>query len=166
MLTIYKSSGHIKQSGAFCFTFVPTQNNMIRKAFNIIAIFLLLLATGGIPITRHYCGSTAISFSVYTIPTSSCDRNCNKCHDGYSNNHKGCDKCHNVFKFPKVTDDFDGEYFITTTQSLTDDVTLYSSSVFSIPTNVHNVPLTILINQRANNYHEVRSPALLCIFLC
>lgn len=62
--------------------------DMFKKAGNIIIIVLLLIATGGIPFTRHYCGSTVMAFSVFSIPEPCCD------------NH--CDKCHNVFKYSRL----------------------------------------------------------------
>jgi hypothetical protein len=65
---------------------------MLKKAGNIVIILLLLVATGGMPVTRHYCGMSEMSFSVYSTPKACCGGH--------------CDKCHNVFKFSKVNDDF------------------------------------------------------------
>jgi hypothetical protein len=65
---------------------------LMKKAGNIIVIFLLLIATGGIPITRHYCGYSLVSFSLFSNPKSCCGDDCNK--------------CHNDFSYQKVTDNF------------------------------------------------------------
>lgn len=73
---------------------------MFKKIAHLIVVSLLLIATGGIPFTRHYCGSTAKSFSIFSIPKSCCDSH--------------CDKCHNIFKFSKINDAFEAESsFIT-----------------------------------------------------
>jgi hypothetical protein len=65
---------------------------MMKRAGNIIVIFLLLTATGGLSVTRHYCGQSMVSFSLFSTPEQCCGRE--------------CDKCHNEFSFNKVTDDF------------------------------------------------------------
>jgi hypothetical protein len=67
-------------------------NILLKKAGNIIVIFFLLIATGGIPITRHYCGYSLVSFSLFSNPESCCAGD--------------CDKCHNDFSYQKVTDNF------------------------------------------------------------
>jgi hypothetical protein len=66
---------------------------MLKKAANSAIILLLLLATGGLPVTRHYCGIAEKSFSVFSTPKACC------------NGH--CDKCHNVFKFNKISDNYE-----------------------------------------------------------
>jgi len=125
---------------------------MIKKVGNIVIILLLLIATGGIPITRHYCGTGVMSFSVYSTPKLCCDRHCHKCHD--------------VLKFSKVNDDFEAT-FSTTTQSLTDVFTLLSSSFISLSENLQIPSLPVLINQRANYNHVAgHSPASLGNFRC
>jgi hypothetical protein len=65
---------------------------MMKRAGNIIVILLLLTATGGLSITRHYCGQSIVSFSLFSTPKPCCGSD--------------CDKCHNEFSFNKVTDDF------------------------------------------------------------
>jgi hypothetical protein len=66
---------------------------MIKRASNILLIIILVVVTGGIPVTWHYCGSKAMAFSIFTSPKPCC------------NGH--CDKCHNVFKFNKLNDYFE-----------------------------------------------------------
>jgi hypothetical protein len=85
---------------------------MLKKAANIAIILLLLIATGGMPITRHYCGSSEMSFSVYSSPKACCGGQ--------------CDKCHNVFKFSKVNDNYEAGSSISA-QALTDFVTLHTT---------------------------------------
>jgi hypothetical protein len=64
----------------------------MKKSVNVIMILLLLLATGGIPFTRHYCGQSIISVSLFSTPKPCCGSD--------------CDKCHNENSFNKVTDNF------------------------------------------------------------
>jgi len=64
----------------------------MKRAGNLIVILLLLTATGGLSITRHYCGQSIVSFSLFSTPKPCCGSD--------------CDKCHNEFSFNKVTDDF------------------------------------------------------------
>ena len=64
----------------------------MKKAGNLIVIIFLLIATGGLSITMHYCGQSFASFSLFSTPKPCCDN--------------GCDKCHNEFSFNKITDNF------------------------------------------------------------
>jgi len=64
----------------------------MKKAANIILILFLLIATGGIPISRHYCGQSIVSVSLYSTAKSCCGRH--------------CDKCRTENSFNKVTDNF------------------------------------------------------------
>ncbi len=67
---------------------------MFKKVAHILVIFVLLVSTGGITITRHYCGASLISCSLFSTPESCCG--------------SGCDKCHNHSCFNKLTDEFNG----------------------------------------------------------
>jgi len=125
---------------------------MIKRTGNIVIIVLLLLATGGIPVTRHYCGSTAMSFSVFSIPKPCCDSH--------------CEKCHNVFKFSKVNDDFEAGSSVTI-RLLTDVVTLHTAISIDIFDNLLITSLPDLINQRKFLIAETsHSPAFLGSFRC
>jgi len=64
----------------------------MKRAGNILIVTLLLIATGGIPFTRHYCGQSIKSVSLFSTPKSCCG--------------SGCHKCHNENGFNKVTDNF------------------------------------------------------------
>jgi hypothetical protein len=125
---------------------------MLRKAVNIAIIILLLVATGGMPITRHYCGSAEMSLSVYSTPKACCAGH--------------CDKCHNIFKFSKVNDTFETGSSIST-QSLTDVVTLHAAFFIDLFNDVNVSPLTHPIFQRAGLYPKAgNSPASLGNFRC
>lgn len=125
---------------------------MIKKAGNIVLILLLLIATSGIAVTRHYCGPTEMSFSVYSTPKSCCDSH--------------CDKCHNVFKFSKVNDNFEAGSSISA-KALTGFVSLHTSFFIDLFDNVTISPLAILINQRAvDNLAAGHSSASLSNFRC
>jgi len=64
----------------------------MKRTGNIIVILLLLVATSGVSITRHYCGQSFVSFSLFSTPKPCCGSDCNK--------------CHNENSFNKVTDNF------------------------------------------------------------
>jgi hypothetical protein len=87
----------------------------MKKAGNIIVIFFLLIATGGIPISRHYCGESMISVSVISTPKPCCGSDCEKCRTENS--------------FNKVTDNFT----VTTTDSQISVLTIsFVASHFTI----------------------------------
>jgi hypothetical protein len=90
-------------------------NEKIKRAGNIIMILILLTATGGLSITRHYCGQSLMSFSIYSIPQPCCD--------------SGCDKCHNEFSFNKVTDEFTGSSFDSDMSNITVNLIQASSNI-------------------------------------
>jgi hypothetical protein len=125
---------------------------MLKKAANIAIILLLLVATGGLPVTRHYCGSTEKSFSVYSTPKACCGGH--------------CDKCHNIFKFSKVNDVFEGGCSMKTL-CFTDIVTLQSAHFIDLLNNVNISSLTDLVNHRAAYIYEAGiSPASSGNFRC
>jgi hypothetical protein len=125
---------------------------MLKKAADIAIIFLLLVATGGVPVTRHYCGTVEKSFAVYSTPKACCGGH--------------CDKCHNVFKFSKVKDVFEGGCSMKTL-CFTDIVTLQSAHFIDLLNNV-NIPFPAdLINHRADYIYEAGiSPASSGNFRC
>ncbi len=88
---------------------------MLKKAGNIVLILLILIATSGVALTRHYCGPTAKAFSFYSTPKACCDSHCNK--------------CHNVFKFTKVNDQFVAESSLHA-PSVSDFVTLHTNPFY------------------------------------
>jgi hypothetical protein len=107
---------------------------MLKKAGNIVIIVLLLVATGGMPVTRHYCGKAEMSIAVYSTPKSCCSGH--------------CDKCHNVFKFSKVNDDFVAGSSVIA-QASTDFITLHAIFFIDLFDNVNSSTQTDLSNQRA-----------------
>lgn len=54
---------------------------MTRKILHIAVAFLLLAATSGITITRHYCGENLISVVLGQQADSCCDGPCHHCHN-------------------------------------------------------------------------------------
>lgn len=125
---------------------------MSRKVGNIIIILLLLIATGGIPVTRHYCGSNAISFSLYSKPKPCC---------------KGpCDKCHNIFKFSKINDEFETGSS-STVLPLKEYVTLQSIYFPDLSNNYPLASFPDIINWQTNfNLRAGTSPASIGNFRC
>ena len=125
---------------------------MLKKAGNIAIILLLLVATGGMPITRHYCGTSEKSYSLYSTPKSCC------------NGH--CDKCHNVFKFSKVNDNFEAGSSISTL-ALKDFVTLHTTFFVQLFDTVNISTLTDSFNRREVDISKAgHSPASFGNFRC
>jgi hypothetical protein len=125
---------------------------MLKKAGNIAIILLLLVATGGLTVTRHYCGVAEMSFSVYSTPKACCSGH--------------CDKCHNVFKFTKVNDNFEAGSSIST-QALTDFVSLQTPFFIDLFDNVAIANPTDILNHRAVCISLAgHSPASLGNFRC
>lgn len=126
---------------------------MIKRVGNMLIIILLLIATSGIPVTRHYCGPSEMSFSIYSSPKPCCD------------NH--CSKCHNVFNFSKVNDAFEAGSSITFTQSVNNIVTLHALNFIELIDNTSISPLSDLIHNRNLRIAEADlSPASLGNFRC
>ncbi len=125
---------------------------MFKKIAHLIVVSLLLIATGGIPFTRHYCGSTAKSFSIFSIPKSCCDSR--------------CDKCHNIFKFSKVNDDFEAGISLALLTS--DQIILLQTAQFVELFDHLLITHTLSsINQQDNIYLEAGgSPAFYGNFRC
>lgn len=125
---------------------------MLRKAGNIVIIVLLLVATGGMPVTRHFCGKAEMSFAVYSTPKSCCEGH--------------CDKCHNVFKFSKVNDAFEPGSSVTAKAS-SDFIILHTSLFIDLFDNVNRSISSGLLNQRAIFTQKAgHSPASLGNFRC
>ena len=125
---------------------------MIKKVGNILIVMVLLLATGGIPITRHYCGPVKMSFSIYATPKPCCDSHCNK--------------CHNVFTLSKINDDFEAGQSISI-KLLTKVITLHSAIFIDLLYNILYSSSPDLINQRKFFLAEAdHSPASLGNFRC
>jgi hypothetical protein len=112
---------------------------MLKKAANIAIILLLLVATGGLPVTRHYCGMTEKSFSIYSTPKACCGGH--------------CDKCHNIFKFSKVKDVFEGGCS-TKALCFLDVVTFQSALFTNLLNNQNDSASDVLINHRAVYIYE------------
>ncbi len=66
---------------------------MLRKAGHIAIILLLIIATGGVTITKHYCGNSLIGQSIFSSPKDCCN--------------EPCKDCRNETKTIKVTDTFE-----------------------------------------------------------
>ncbi|MDP4184584.1 MAG: hypothetical protein Q8862_05410 [Bacteroidota bacterium] len=53
---------------------------MIKKVSHIILALLLILATAGLTISKHYCGNNLVSVSLSGQDKSCCGDNCGCCH--------------------------------------------------------------------------------------
>jgi hypothetical protein len=118
----------------FFVIFVPIKKFMLRKAAHIAIVILLLVATGGVPVTKHFCGKVQKSVSIYTSPKPCCGGH--------------CDKCRNVFSFTRVNDDFVPQTSNYNTQ-LTEIVALQAAIVTTFFWYPGLSPLTEIKNQRA-----------------
>ena len=125
---------------------------MIKKAGHILIMILLLIATGGIPVSRHYCGTKAMSFSVFSMPKPCC--------------RDHCDKCHTIFKFSRVNDNFETGASITSLSS-PDVVSLHATLYIDLFDKVIISPIPVFVHQRAIFNHQAgHSPASLGNFRC
>ena len=70
---------------------------MLKKIGHISLIILLLLATSGVNIYRHYCGSVLMKETVLLPPSPCCSDHCKS--------------CHNEVSHLKVTDNFETSSF-------------------------------------------------------
>lgn len=71
---------------------------MLKKVAHIAIVILLLLATTGVSVYKHYCGNTLISKTIGMQKKSCCgDAHCNSCHNDIANF--------------KISDDFEASYF-------------------------------------------------------
>lgn len=107
---------------------------MLKKVGNFAIMILLVISTGGIPIYRHYCGTTEKSISVFSTPKACC------------NGH--CDKCHNVFKFSKVSDSYKTGTSVIS-QSFSDFVMIQSASFVDLFDISNLFPFSAPFKQRA-----------------
>jgi hypothetical protein len=57
---------------------------MVKRISHIIISFLLIVATTGVTLTRHYCGNQLISSSVLGKAHNCCGTHCKSCHDEIS----------------------------------------------------------------------------------
>jgi len=107
---------------------------MIKKATHIIMILFLLLATSGITISKHYCGSNLRSVSLITVPDPCCDT-------------EGC--CHTDTDIFQVKDDF-------SISALNFDFDNVSVDVLPVK---YIVSTPGLADKMAKNiYHDIHSP--------
>jgi hypothetical protein len=61
---------------------VVKEDKMLRKTIHIIISALLLTATTGYTVSRHYCGDTLVSFSLFAEAEACCeDVSGECCHD-------------------------------------------------------------------------------------
>lgn len=125
---------------------------MFKKTGNIIIVFLLLLATGGIPLTRHYCGSAVMTYSVFSIPEPCCD------------NH--CDKCHNVFKYSRLDVEFESGIIHGIQAPLSFNI-LQTAFITEVSEFFLSPSISPSFSQRADLIYEaLLSPASLGVFRC
>jgi hypothetical protein len=111
----------------------------MKKAGNIIVIIFLLIATGGIPITRHYCGESIISVTVISTPKPCCGSD--------------CDKCRNENSFNKVTDNFT----VTTTDaqiSVVNSSFAHTNFIINLFNSLPISPLAVIITPRKFLYQK------------
>ena len=77
---------------------------MLRKAGHIISVLILLAATMGLTVSRHYCGTRLVSVSILSDNGTCCDQ------------EEGC--CHEDTDTYKLTVDYTvSQYFIEVTKT-------------------------------------------------
>lgn len=108
---------------------------MLKKAGHIAIILLLLIATSGVTITKHYCGNALIGSSIFSSPKECCNG--------------PCKDCRNETKTIKVTDTFESAdnriYFHDVFKVLSDQYSL--NTIILTPgfgqTDLQHVPFPI-----------------------
>ena len=65
---------------------------MLKKISHVFLALLVAVTSMGMTVSKHYCGSTYDSFSIYSTPESCCEG--------------PCDQCHNETMTIKIKDDF------------------------------------------------------------
>ncbi|MCF8219211.1 MAG: hypothetical protein K9I29_09170 [Bacteroidales bacterium] len=86
---------------------------MLRKTLHIIMTALLLAATTGFTVSKHYCENTLVSYSLYTEAEACCEDISDEC-------------CHDVSEHLQVDQEF-----VTTSFSLGKDTFLTSKFIQS-----------------------------------
>ena len=125
---------------------------MLSKLKHLVIIFTLILATSGITVTRHYCGSKLESITVNSIHKSSC------CGD--------CLLCHTVKHFIKINDDFFASDFKIDTPKIL-NLNLLALSTNPDLSFVNNLYLSQQnFPPLRSPYYSNHSPAFLQVFLC
>ena len=125
---------------------------MFKKVLNIIIGLLLLISTSGVAVTRHYCGRTLMSVSIFSTP--------DKCCPGL------CDKCHNKTTFNKVSDKF------TQSSEITADLKAAEHQLQPVflTYSPDQLPIVILPSNRELrkflSFKAGDTPAFICNFRC
>ena len=125
---------------------------MFKKVAHILIVSLLLISTSGISMTRHFCGNTLESFSIYGTPHRCCD--------------SSCDKCHNKHTFKKVTDEFTGSG-VSIVDFKADSHSINAIVIFNISDHLVARDVRAYIDLR--KFLTIKagdSPALICNFRC
>lgn len=113
---------YIKQFRTGLCYFVECECKMMKKISHISLIFLLLAATTGMAVSKHYCGNSLISIVFFGEAEPCCDSgNC----------------CHNETQFFQVDEDFSAPAFaqIPQTPELELFISVFESEFDSIDQN-------------------------------
>lgn len=125
---------------------------MFKKIAHILVVSLLLISTTGISMTRHFCGNSLKSISVFSTP--------HKCCEG------SCDKCHNKHTYKKVTDEFT-DSGASVVDLKADSRPIHTILIFNISDQFSSGNLPVNIDLRKFLHPKAGdSPALICNFRC
>ncbi|MDP4208474.1 MAG: hypothetical protein Q8928_06640 [Bacteroidota bacterium] len=86
---------------------------MLKKVYHIFIVCLLILATSGVTVYRHYCSGTLVSTSLVDHEKSCCGA-------------AHCKSCHNEAKQFKVIDNYNVSFFKTDFDGKSISIVLYS----------------------------------------
>jgi hypothetical protein len=82
---------------------------MLKKISHITLILLLIVATTGVTISRHYCGNHLVAVSLFKMDKCAC----------------GDKDCHNVLKQIKVTDNYSASEVLHSDAPISFDLPAY-----------------------------------------
>lgn len=91
---------------------------MFRKITHILFAFLLLISTIGFSVSKHYCGPSLVSVSIYSEAESCCgDKESSEC-------------CRNETEFYKFDKDFTNPVIVENNQITELDILFLSASIY------------------------------------
>jgi hypothetical protein len=123
---------------------------MLKRIAHIVFGILLIVATSGFTISKHYCGNHLFSVSIFKIDNCGCG---DKCKD-----------CHTNIKLVKVTDNFSASDAIHPDAPTTADLLIFYNIDFSFFTSpAVTTAFTLLKAPPPGNQNSI---ALLQSFRC
>ena len=123
---------------------------MFRKIYHITLMLILLVATSGVSISKHYCHGELVSSNIFGKAHSCCDTGCKACDDKVTVQKVNDDFVNSVFHLEHAKD---LQLFCVSTQCFIIQ-TLTSPDLSALKYNFQNAPPP-LINSEKPEFLEV-----------